>query len=234
MEINCQRCHQALEESATFCPSCGLPQLVYTAEAGNAPGQPERWTEAVRDASMVHWKPAMRVAVMLAVPAGLLSSSSSPVSFFGIFWMAIAASWAVTLYVRGNDGTAWITAGAGARIGLVTGLVAAWLAFAASGGALFVQRYALHNSAQVDRDWTSRVDASQQMTAQWQAGLSGTDANEAKTLRTQIEAWMKSPWGHAGIESFGFALNALMLVLFAAAGGALGARMTARMRRQQL
>lgn len=234
MEINCQRCHQALEESATFCPSCGLPQLVYTSEAGNAPGQPERWTEAVRDASMVHWKPAMRVAVMLAVPAGLLSSSSSPLSFFGIFWMAIAASWAVTLYVRGNDGTAWITAGAGARIGLVTGLVAAWLAFAASGGALFVQRYALHNGAQVDHEWTSRVDMSQQMTAQWQAGLSGADANEAKTLRTQIESWMKSPWGHAGIESFGFAVNALMLVLFAAAGGALGARITARMRRQRL
>ncbi|MDR3737474.1 MAG: zinc ribbon domain-containing protein [Terracidiphilus sp.] len=234
MEINCQRCHQTLEESATFCPSCGLPQLVYTAEAATAPGQPERWTEAVRDASMVHWKPAMRAALLLAIPAGLLSSSSSPVSFFGIFWMAIAATWAVTLYVRGNEGTAWITTGAGMRIGLVTGLIAAWLAFAASGGALFVQRYALHNGAQIDNEWKNRVDMSQQMTAQWQSGLSGADANQAKDLRTQIESWMKSPWGHAGIESFGFALNALMLVLFAAAGGALGARITARMRRQQL
>ena len=234
MEITCQRCHQSFSEGDTFCPACGLPQLVYTAEVGSAPEQPDRWTEALHDASMVHWKPAIRSAVLLAIPAGVLSSSSSPVSFFGIFWMAIAASWAVTLYVRGSEGTAWITAGAGARIGLVTGLVAAWLAFAASGGALFVQRYAFHNGTQIDNEWKNRVDASQQMTAQWQAGLSGADANQAKDLRTQIEAWMKSPWGHAGIESFGFAVNALVLVLFAAAGGALGARVTARMRRQQL
>lgn len=234
MEVTCQRCHQTIEEGDTFCPSCGLPQLVYTAEDGAAPGQPERWAEAPRDASMIEWKPALRAAVLLAIPAGLLSSSSSPLSFLGIFWIAAAASWAVRLYVRSNEGTAWITTGAGVRIGLVTGLIAAWLAFAASGGALFVQRYAMHNGAQIDNEWKGRVDASQQMTAAWQTSLSGNDAAQAKDLRTQIENWMKSPWGHAGIESFGFAVNAFMLIVFAMGGGALGARITARMRRQQL
>lgn len=234
MEVICHRCHQTLPEGSTFCPSCGLPQLVYTAEAGNAPGQPERTAESVRDASMVEWRPAMRVAVLLAIPAGLLSSASSPVSFLGIFWTMIAASWAVTLYVRSSEGTAWITMGAGMRIGLVTGLVAAWLAFAASGGAAFVDRYALGRGAQLDNDWKNHVAMSQQMTAEWQTGLSGADANQAKELRTQIENWMKSPWGHAGIESFGFALNGLMLVFFATGGGAMGARMTARFKRPTL
>lgn len=234
MEATCHRCHQTLPDGGTFCPSCGMPQLVYTSEAGSAPGQPERGAEPARDASMVEWKSAMRAALMLAIPAGLLSSASSPLSFLGIFWMVIAASWAVTLYVRSSQGTAWITTGAGIRIGLVTGLVAAWLALAASGGALFVQRYALGRGTQMDADWQNRIAESQKMTADWQSGLSGADASQAKELRTQIEAWMKSPWGHAGVESFGYALNALMLVFFAAGGGALGARMTARLKRPQL
>jgi len=234
MEATCQRCHQTVQDGNTFCPACGLPQLVYSEDADAAPGQPERRAEAARDASMVDWKPAIRAACLLAVPAGLLSSASSPVSFFGVFWMAAAAAWAVTLYVRGGEGTAWITTGAGARIGLVTGLLAAWLAFSASGGALFTERYALHRGAQIDSEWKNRVEMSQQLTAQWQNGFGGTDAAQARDLRTQIEAWMESPWGHAGIETFGFAINGLLLVFFAVGGGALGARMTARMRRPQL
>ena len=87
---------------------------------------------------MVDWKPAMRSALLLAVPAGLLSSGLSPVGFFGLFWMAAASAWAVALYVRGQA-PAWVTIGAGARIGLVTGLLAAWLAFTVSGSVLFVE-----------------------------------------------------------------------------------------------
>ena len=52
----------------------------------------------------------------------------------------------------------WITIGAGARIGLVTGLLAAWLAFSVSGSALFVERFVLHQAAQIDSEWKTRVD----------------------------------------------------------------------------
>jgi hypothetical protein len=234
MEITCTRCHQTIVDGNTFCPSCGLPQLVYSAETPGTPGQTDRWAEVARDASMVDWKPAMRAAFLLAIPAGLLSSAFSPVSFFGIFWMAAAAAWAVALYVRGGEGTAWITMGAGARIGLVTGLMAAWLAFTVSGGALFVQRSVLHKGAQIDGEWKNRIEMSQQLTEQWQTGLASADAAQAKAVRVQVQAWMESPWGHAGIEGFGFALNALLLLFFAVGGGALGARLVARMRRPQL
>jgi hypothetical protein len=44
---------------------------------------------------------------------------------------------------------------------------------------------------------------------------------------------MLSPEGHAGIEAFGMASNALFLLLFAAGGGALGARLLARSRRPE-
>jgi len=233
MEITCSRCHQAVLSDNCFCPTCGLPQLVYAPESTEGQAQAERWTEAVRDASLVDWKPAMRAALLLAVPAGLLSSGLSPLGFFGLFWMAAAAAWAVVLYVR-SQRPAWITIGAGARIGLVTGLLAAWLAFTVSGGTLFVQRFVLHQSGQIDSEWKTRVATSQQMTQQWTSGLEPSDAAEAQNLRTQVQAWMLSPNGHAGIESFSLAFNSLVLLFFAAAGGALGARLLARTRKTQV
>jgi hypothetical protein len=126
MEITCTRCHQAVLADNCYCPTCGLPQLQYSAE--NVPGQapPERWLEAqVQDASIVDWKRAMRPALALAVPAGMLCSLFSPVSIFGLLWMTVAAAWVVALYLR-SQRPAWITIGAGARIGLVTGLLGAW------------------------------------------------------------------------------------------------------------
>src|SRR5580700_7978007 len=140
MEITCTRCHQSVLADNCYCPTCGLPQLLYSAE--NVPGQPppERWNEPVRDASIVDWKRAMRMCIALAVPAGVLCSLFSPVSIFGLLWMAIAAAWAVALYLRSQK-PAWITIGAGARIGLVTGLLAAWLAFTISGSVLYVDRF---------------------------------------------------------------------------------------------
>lgn len=231
MEITCHRCHQPVQAEDCYCPACGLPQLVYTAEGEAGQAQAERWTEAVKDASVVEWKPAMRAALALAVPAGLLSSGISPVGILGLFWMAGAAAWAVAIYVRGQR-PAWITIGAGARIGLVTGLLAAWLAFSISGASLFVERFVLHHSSQIDAEWKSRVDLSQQMMAQqWTSG--SADAAQAQALRAQIQAWMMSPWGHAGIEAFSFAGNSIFLLFFAAGGGALGARLLARSRRPE-
>jgi hypothetical protein len=230
MEITCNRCHQPVQADNCFCPTCGLPQLVYTPDTPDGQAPAERWNDAARDASTVDWKPAMRAALLLAVPAGLLSSGLSPLGLFGLFWMAAAAAWAVVLYVRGQR-PAWITAGAGARIGLVTGLLAAWLAFTVSGGTLFVERYALHHASQIDSEWKSRVEVSQQMTQEWAAGLEPSDAAEAQSLRAQVQAWMISPWGHAGIEVFSLGFNAVFLFLFAAGGGALGARLLARTRR---
>src|SRR5580658_6356990 len=129
MEITCTRCHQAVEADNCYCPTCGLPQLQYSAE--NVPGQApqERWLEPVRDASTVDWKRALPRTLMLAVPAGILCPILYPMGFLGLFLMALAAYWAVVLYVR-SERLAWITVGAGARIGLVTGLLTSWLAAA--------------------------------------------------------------------------------------------------------
>lgn len=233
MEITCNRCHQPIHAEDCFCPACGLPQLVYSADSEAGPAQAERWTEAIRDASVVEWKPAMRAAVAFGVPAGLLCSGVSPVAILGIFWIAGAALWAVVTYVR-RLRPAWITIGAGARIGLVTGLFATWLAFSISGANLFVDRYVLHHGARIDAEWKSRVDTSQQMTQQWSNGFSSVDASQAQAARAEVQAWMLSPSGHAGIAAFSLAGNSIFLLFFAVGGGALGARLLARSRRPEV
>src|SRR3954469_11760040 len=139
MEITCSRCHQAVDTDSCYCAACGLPQLVYSSETNTGQPQPDKWNDAVSDAGAVAWKPALRAAMLLALPAGLLSSGLSPVGTLGLVWMSIAAGWAVMLYVR-KQRPAWITTSSGARIGFVTGLMAAWVAFAATGISLFAIR----------------------------------------------------------------------------------------------
>jgi len=224
MEITCTRCHQAVEANNLYCPTCGLPQLQYSAE--NVPGQapPERWLEPVQDASIVDWKRAMRPALALAVPAGVLCSLFSPVSIFGLLWMTIAAAWVVALYLR-NQRPAWITVGAGARIGLVTGLLGAWTAAAASGISLFVKRFILHEGKSLDESWTTII--SNQVAQQWSSA--GVDAQTINTYK----GWLLSPEGRAGAMLSAILFLVTILVFFAVGGGALGARLQARTRRPQ-
>jgi hypothetical protein len=224
MEITCTRCHQAVEADNCYCPTCGLPQLQYSAE--NVPGQapPERWLEPVQDASIVDWKRAMRPALALAVPAGVLCSLFSPVSIFGLLWMTIAAAWVVALYLR-NQRPAWITVGAGARIGLVTGLLGAWTAAASSGISLFVMRFFLHQGKSLDESWTTII--SDQVARQWSSA--GVDAQTINIYK----GWLLSPEGRAGAMLSAILFLVAILVSFAVGGGALGARLQARTRRPQ-
>jgi hypothetical protein len=225
MEITCTRCHQTVPPECRYCPACGLPQLVYTTEDVSGQAQPEQGNEPVRDASSVEWKRAMRAAVMLAVPAGLLCSLFSPVGIFGLLWMAVAATWAVALYLRGQR-PAWITIGAGARIGLVTGLLGGWTAAAATGVSLFAMRFFLHQGKVLDDTW--RAVITDQASRQWAAA--GVDAQSIAIYKT----WLLSPEGRAGSMLSAIVLLFGSLVLFAVAGGALGARMMIRPRRPEI
>ena len=225
MEIVCNRCHQTVQAEDRYCPACGLPQLVYTEDSTPGPAQPERWNEAVRDANSVNWKPALRAALLLAIPAGLLCSMLSPVGIFGLLWMAVAAAWTVVLYVRGQR-PAWITVGAGARIGLVTGMLGGWTAAATTGITLFVMRFFFHQSKVFDDFWQNLVN--QQMAQQWASA--GVDAATIAFAKT----WLLSPEGRAGSMLGAILFLAAALLLFAVAGGALGARILARARRPEV
>lgn len=224
MEITCSRCHQTIQADTCYCAVCGLPQLVYASEDTPGQAQPEHWDEAVRDASVVEWKPALRSALMLAVPAGLMCSLLSPVGIFGLIWMAVAAAWAVVLYVR-SQRPAWITVGAGARIGLVTGVLGGWMAAATSGVTLFAMRFIFHQGKALDDFWQNLVN--QQLTQQWTSA--GVDAATIVIAK----AWLLSPEGRAGTLLSAILFLASGLLLFAVGGGALGARLMARTRQPE-
>jgi hypothetical protein len=233
MEITCNRCHQVVPADSTYCPACGLPQLVYSAEGDGAPPAADRGAEPVRDAASIDWKPGLRAALAIAVPAGLLSSGISPLSALGIFWMTGGAAAAVTLYMR-SQRPAWITLGAGARIGLVTGLIGAWIAFGASGVWLFVQRVIFHQAGQLDSLYQAFLDAFEQKAHESIASMAAADAVQLQTTFAHIQESLKSPEGHAAIWAISLAFNCAFLVLFAVAGGALGARMLARRRQPEV
>jgi hypothetical protein len=221
METTCTRCHQAVPAQSCYCPACGLPQLVYSSEEGGGTLPPERAGAIPRDPTSVEWRSALRAAAFLAVPAGLLSCGFSPVSLLGVFWMASAAALAVQLYLR-RQRSAWITTGAGARIGLVTGLIAGWMAFGTTGIAFFAMRFWFHQGQAFDQMWQSMVNQSlqQQVSADVQA------LNAFRSL-------LLSPEGRAGLMLTGLICLEVALLGFATAGGALGAHLMARSRRPQ-
>jgi hypothetical protein len=225
MEITCTRCHQTVEAETCFCPSCGLPQLVYSVEGSGEQGQTDRGEPIVRDAGSVNWKRAMRAALTLAVPAGILCSMLSPLSVFGLVLMAGSAIWVVALYLR-SERPAWITIGAGARIGLLTGILGGWTAAAVTGATLFAIRYLFHQGKAIDNWWQNTVN--QQLSQQWSS--MGVDAHTIEITK----AWMLSPEGRAGWAVGMAGVLAAMLLLFAVAGGALGARVLGRPRRPQV
>jgi hypothetical protein len=224
MEITCARCHQAILAEQCYCPFCGLPQLLY--ELDGVPGQPppEHWNEAVPDAGAVSWKPALRAALLMAVPAGMLSSLVSPLGVLGFVLMSMAAAWAVVIYTR-NQKPAWLTFGAGARVGLVAGLMGGWIATATTGVGLFSMRFFFHQGFYFDDFWKNFV--SQQM-QQWT-----TMGVDAQTIGN-FQRWLLSPEGRAGSVLGAILFLVTGLIAFAAAGGAFGARMMARSRKPEV
>jgi hypothetical protein len=223
MELTCSRCHQTVQPEDCFCPVCGLPQLVYSAENAGEAGQPEKAGEVMRDAGTVDWKPALRYAVLLGVPAGVLAAMLSSIYSLGLLLMGVTGALVVVLYMR-NRRPSWITLGAGARLGLVTGVFGGWTAVAASGVALYATRFWFHQGAMLDDVMSKEInEGSQQLVAL------GFDAQTVATTK----ALFLSPEGRAGGVISNACFLALALLIFSVVGAALGARILARTRRPQ-
>jgi hypothetical protein len=230
LEETCQRCHETLNGEDLYCPSCGLPQLTYLAAEmpqvtadesggrGNGLGA-YAGQGAFGAVAGIEWKPALNAALTLGVPAGVLCFGVLPIGLLG---MMAAAAWAVSLYAK-RTSPLDLTTGAGARIGLVTGLFASWLTVSLFGFGLWVSRFVLHQGGEWDSLWLNQVEKSnQEMLAQMGAG-NAQSTQVAGTLRTL----MLSAEGRAGLPLSGLMLVAAILLLLAVAGGALGAKLVA-------
>jgi len=113
----------------------------------------------VRDAGSVDWKVALRAALKVAIPAGLLCCGYPFIGFFGLVWMAAAGAWAVVALPAQPEATLDYL-GAGARIGLVTGLLGGWTAAAGMSALLFAMPlFFFHQGKVFDNFWQNQVSA---------------------------------------------------------------------------
>jgi hypothetical protein len=147
----------------------------------------------------------------------------SAVSYLGLLLMGVTGALVVMLYMR-NRRPSWITLGAGARLGLVTGLLGGWTAVAVSGIGLYAARFWFHQGPLLDSVMAKQIsDSSQQLVTL------GMDAQVVAATKT----FLLSPEGRAGGVVSNACFLALALLVFAVAGAAVSTRILARTRRPQ-
>ncbi len=240
----CIRCGESLRENDRFCAICGMPQLVCPSGEWTDASSADSSLASVAGPALdprglsetgISWRIALNAAILLGIPAGVLCSGLSTIGQSpSILSMLAAAAWAVVLYGR-RARPGWITMGMGARIGFVTGLVAAWLTLFVNGAALWLQRFPLHQGAQMDAEWSSLVvrlmDQVTQMNHQMaaQPGFSSQDAAQMVHFWSTL---LQSPQGRAGFTLFAYLFAAFLLLLFAVLGGVLGTRLLPAERRR--
>jgi hypothetical protein len=165
-----------------------------------------------RSLDIVSWKAAVVSALLVAVPVGLLSS----ILDFGALWVIGGGIAAVSLYRRRVG--VLPTNRMGWRIGGLLGVLAAFISTASYSLKLLVQRYVLH-SGELDQQLHS---VAQQFADQ----INRSDPQTAAAMAQLSHFWL-SPDGAAAIVLGTAAVSAFSMILFAAAGGAIGARIAA-------
>jgi hypothetical protein len=193
------------------------------------PSEAKQWDTVLHEPGAVEWKPALRVALLLAIPVGLIFGGTSFLGLLGLVWIAAAAAWVVLLYARRQRAAkrpVLLTIGAGARIGLVTGLLTGWISFATTATLLYLRRFAFHQGNDFDDFWQGLVA---QISQQWQqASAASQDPQTAGALFKTLTAFLLSAEGRAGFTFGSLMLAEFVLVGLAVAGGALGAKLMTR------
>jgi hypothetical protein len=217
MDTACHRCGTALNASESFCPHCGAPQLRFEASEEQTPYQNEPDTPGLRVGQTILWRPAVRTALLVAVPVGLLSALLD----FSILWVLAGGFGAVALYQRKAPSV--LNARAGWRIGMLAGAMAAFFATLVDGLSMVFERYVLHHGPSIDQKLTSLT---QQMTDQ----MVHQNPEAAQQIPWFIHFWL-SPDGHAAVVLFMSGFAAIMMIAFSTIAGAVGARVLGARRR---
>jgi hypothetical protein len=178
--------------------------------------------------SGIAWRQALQVAMLVAIPAGVVCSRIGALDWV---WITLATIWVVRIYAR-RTGSLGVTAGMGARIGLVTGLLTGWLVLGINGSELWVRRYMLHQGAQIDTEIEQTLQPGIALNQQMLTSM-GVASGEAAKAVQNLRAFVFSPEGRAGYILGAILFGAAILVFFAMIGGALGARLAPQLRRPE-
>lgn len=220
MDPVCHRCGTALNSpDELFCPHCGAPQLRYEpTDEPVASISPSLPTGAGRSLDAVSWRAAIISALIVAVPTGLISA----MLVSGWLWVVIGGMATLSLYRRRAGAVP--TARVGWRVGGVLGILTAFLFTAFFSVRLLVERFVLH-SGEVEQQVHA---AAMQFADQYKHSY---PENAAAAL--QAAHFITSPDGTAAVVLATAAFSAFTMIVFAAAGGAIGARIASLGKRPQ-
>lgn len=215
MDQVCHRCSATLEPEAFYCPECGAPQLRYVVQQDDSPlsiaaaAETTQPTPGDSDGSIA-WKILIRIASLIGLGVGILCALMAAGS---VLWVAVGAVAVVGIYHRRRP-SALLGLRIGARAGAMVGLVASAVALAANAVLLVVQRFALQQGNQIDTQLTTIVKQAASRAA-------SMDPQAPVTVFTNF--WL-SPEGRIGLILLTMGFLSVLILLFAVAGGVLGAQ----------
>jgi hypothetical protein len=223
MEHPCHSCHQAVEDGVPFCQHCGAPQIrvatvepLLANESDAAEGQSPDLDAFPTSphvspvASPIEWANALPACALAAAIAAVLMALGLMVPFLAVVGAGFLA---VGFYRRRNPGVL-IKAGAGARLGTVSGL----LCFAMSAVLEALALAIFHKGA---------VLRAKMLEAIQQAASRTTDPQTVAMLD-----YLKSPAGMAVMTVFVLIFAFIACVVLSSLGGALGGILLGRAKRR--
>jgi zinc-ribbon domain len=218
MDALCHRCGTTLSASDLFCPNCGAPQVRFEPQAEGESGYASaRAIRPPHPTQSISWKDAVKAAILVAIPSGLLSAVSV-LSWGCCLWVVGGSALAIALYRKWAPGFLLDTR-SGFRIGALAGVIAAYTSVAATAVWRVFARFVLHQGADIDHAYDMAMQNVSATAAQ------STPESQAQ-LRTLMHLLM-SPNGRAGLILWSSVLSSLGIILFSALGGILGVRLFA-------
>lgn len=229
----CSRCHTVLhredEGTLVFCWNCGAAQVHLSEElreqidqqiagqmAGPAALDPS--PQPVSPTAIV-WPGAIQCAGLagaVAAAFGLLSLVLAPVGLLSVFWVVGAPAFILLIY-SGRFRQTHITAGFGARLGVLSGLAILLASFTIDTLDLLLRRFAFHNAGPID---LQLADIFAQMRASF-AAQAGPATGPALSM-------LAIPEFRAGILLSSVAMVIVFYLVFAATAGALSGYIRSR------
>lgn len=213
MESLCHRCSNPLRQGEVFCPHCGAPQFVVEIAEPGAPAQPAMRFQS--DPHRVQWRAAITSALIVAVPVGLLSGLVGT----SLLFVLIAGFATISLYQRRAAGFA--DGGIGWRVGAILGAASALLASYAYAARMLVERYMMHGGHAIDEEFQAAATQGLDYWMKASAQQGPQPADMVHAVKT-LTGFLLSPDGHAALQLTTTVTMSVGILLFAAAGGALG------------
>lgn len=222
VEHACHKCGKAVEDGVSFCPQCGAPQIRVMTAAQPAPGRlPSDAAQEGRrgqPATLANLQPAglsrawraANLAAGLGALAALLVAVLTGLPQLGLFlWMLGGGMLAVVIYRR-RQHLGFLSAGMGARLGAMAGL----MGFVIFGLLSLVQMLTMRGTGQ--------------LRAALEQALKASAAHSGNPEAQQMVQQFLTPEGMRLLLALGIVLMLVLFLALSSLGGAIAATISGR------